>query len=103
MTASLRGAVRDSQGKPVAGASIRLRGNEPMLEQTTYSDAQGNYTFIKLRAGVYALRAEMAGYNNTEIPSLFFAAERSEKRRSRSGASKKSGIPTGLVESATIF
>ncbi len=75
MTASLRGAVRDSQGKPVAGASIRLRGNEPMLEQTTYSDAQGNYTFIKLRAGVYALRAEMAGYNNTEIPSLFFAAK----------------------------
>ncbi|HEX4786477.1 MAG TPA: carboxypeptidase regulatory-like domain-containing protein [Candidatus Sulfotelmatobacter sp.] len=75
LTASLRGGVRDSQGKPVAGANIHLVGNEASQEQKTRSDAQGNYVFPGLRAGLYTLRAEMSGYNSTEISSLFLAAK----------------------------
>jgi len=71
----LRGGVRDSQGKPVAGASLHLAGNEPSQEQRTRSDAQGNFAFSGLHAGLYTLRAEMSGYSSTEISSLFFTAK----------------------------
>jgi tetratricopeptide (TPR) repeat protein len=42
--------------------------------QGAQSDAQGNYSFAAVRGGVYALRAGMPGYADTEIPALFFAA-----------------------------
>src|ERR1700686_1793192 len=70
--ASLRGAVRTSQGKPVAGATIRLQTNPSSRAQTTRSDLQGNYSFTALTGGLYVLRAEMPGYSDTEIPSVFF-------------------------------
>src|ERR1022692_599766 len=71
-SASLRGAVRNSQGKPVGGATIQLQAKDPAQTQVAHSDLQGNYSFAALRGGVYVLRAEMAGYSDTEIPSLFF-------------------------------
>ena len=70
--ASLRGAVRDSQGKLIAGADIHLTTGDSSGQQTTLSDSQGNYVFTGLRGGVYTLRAEMAKYSSTEISSLFF-------------------------------
>ena len=70
--ASLRGAVRDSQGKLIAGADIHLTTGDSSGQQTTLSDSQGNYVFTGLRGGVYTLRAEMAKYGSTEISSLFF-------------------------------
>ena len=68
----MRGAVRDSRGKAVAGVNIHLRTGDSSGEQTTRSDSQGNYLFTGLRGGVYTLRAEMTDYRSTEIPSLFF-------------------------------
>jgi tetratricopeptide (TPR) repeat protein len=69
-SAALRGTVRDSQGKLVAGATLRLLNNGEA--QTVRSDAEGNYGFTAVGEGVYALRASMRGYSDTEIPSLFF-------------------------------
>jgi tetratricopeptide (TPR) repeat protein len=71
-SASLRGSVRDSQGKPVAGATIDLQAKDSAQAQIAHTDAQGNYSFETIDGGVYVLRAEMAGYSNTEIPSIFF-------------------------------
>jgi tetratricopeptide (TPR) repeat protein len=73
--ASLRGVVRDAQGKPVAGAIIHLKANDPTPDRTVRTDSQGNYKFAVLSGGVYVLRAEMAGYSSTEIPSLFLSAK----------------------------
>jgi tetratricopeptide (TPR) repeat protein len=70
--ASLRGAVRTSQGKPVAGATIRLQSSDSSPAQATHSDLQGNYSFTAVAGGVYVLRAERSGYSDTEIPSVFF-------------------------------
>lgn len=70
--ASLRGAVRNSQGKPVPGATIHLQTKDLEQGQTTQSDLQGKYSFAGLRGGVYVLRAEIAGYSDAEIPALFF-------------------------------
>ena len=70
-SASLRGAVRDSQGQPVAGATVCLQANLSAPAQIARTDSQGNYQFAALSGGVYLLRAQMAGFSNTEIPSLF--------------------------------
>ena len=72
-SASLRGTVRDSQGKPVANAAVHLESKDPVQIRTARTDAQGKYSFTALRGGVYVLRTEMAGYSDAEIPSLFFA------------------------------
>jgi tetratricopeptide (TPR) repeat protein len=71
--ASLRGAIRDSQGKPVADATVRLQLKESTKIQTADSDSQGNYVFGELSSGVYLLKAEKAGYSAAEISSVFFA------------------------------
>jgi tetratricopeptide (TPR) repeat protein len=77
-SASLRGAVRDSQGNPVAGATIHLQANDRTPAQTTRTDSQGNYQFAALSGGVYILRAGMTGYSDTEIPSLFLGPKESK-------------------------
>ncbi len=72
--ASLRGTVRDSQGKTVAGATVRLQRKDSQA-QMVHTDSRGNYNFPAIGGGVYVLRAEMAGYGDTEIPSLFLAPQ----------------------------
>src|SRR5882757_9113866 len=67
--ASLRGTIRDSQGKPVADATVQLHAKDAALTQTDHADSQGNYNFTVVHRGVYALRAAMAGYSDAEVPS----------------------------------
>ena len=78
-SASLHGTVRDSQGKPVAGATVQLQAKDKDKDatQTAHTDSQGNYSFAALPGGAYLLRAEMAGYRATEIPSLFLGPKES--------------------------
>ncbi|MGP0020553.1 MAG: tetratricopeptide repeat protein [Candidatus Sulfotelmatobacter sp.] len=72
-TASLHGSVRDSEGKPVAGAAIHLQVKDttPAQIQTVHTDQEGKYSVAPLSGGVYLLRAEMAGYSDAGIPALF--------------------------------
>ena len=72
---TLRGTVRDSQGKPVAAAAVQVRAKDAVQPLTTHADSQGNYIFAGLRQGVYSARAEMAGYSAAEVPSLFIGAK----------------------------
>jgi tetratricopeptide (TPR) repeat protein len=74
-SASLRGTVRDSEGKTVAGAVVHLRAQDPTQTQTAHTNSQGNYSFVALGGGVYGLHAEIAGYSDTEVPSLFFGPQ----------------------------
>lgn len=69
--ASLRGTIRDSQGKPVAGATVQLHANDAALNQTARTDSKGNFAFLALHGGVYQLRAEMPGLGAAEIAALF--------------------------------
>jgi tetratricopeptide (TPR) repeat protein len=71
--ASLRGGIRDSQGKPVADAIVRLQAKDGTKIQTAHSDSQGNYSFGALSSGVYLLKAAKAGYSDAAMPSVFFA------------------------------
>jgi tetratricopeptide (TPR) repeat protein len=71
VSASLRGTVRDSQGSPVAGATIHLQLKDLAQTQTVRTDQEGKYIVPTLSGGVYFLRAEMAGYSDAEIPAVF--------------------------------
>ena len=71
-TASLRGTIRDVEGKALAGVSIQLRAQDAAPTQTAHTDLQGAYSFAALRGGIYALRAEIAGYGGAEMSALFF-------------------------------
>ncbi len=71
-SASLRGTVRTSEGKIVAGATIYLQAQDPGKTKMVQTDAQGNYRFAEVNAGVYVLRADLPGYGEAKIPSLFF-------------------------------
>ena len=71
--ASLRGTIRDSQGKPVAEVTVQLHAKDRTPTQTVHTDSRGNYSFAALHDGTYVLRAELVGYSDAEIPALFFS------------------------------
>lgn len=71
---TVRGTVRDSQGKPVAAAMVELRSKGAAPAQTAHTDSQGNYSFAGMHQGVYEVRAEMHGLGAAGIASLFVGA-----------------------------
>ncbi len=59
--ATVRGQVKDSQGRPAAAADVSLRRQPDGPALTTRTDAQGAYSFAALDAGTYSLRAQADG------------------------------------------
>ena len=53
-TGSVRGSVTNNTGGPIAGASIRLTGNNQAARNTT-SAADGAYSFTNVRTGSYSV------------------------------------------------
>ena len=62
-SASLQGLVRDSHNRPVATAKVSLQADIGTKTLTAITDSEGLYHFAALRAGVYTLRVEKAGYD----------------------------------------
>jgi tetratricopeptide (TPR) repeat protein len=56
---------------PVSGATIYLQLKDSNQTQTVHTDQRGDYSVPALPGGVYLLRAEMAGYNDAEVPAVF--------------------------------
>ncbi|MGA9981517.1 MAG: carboxypeptidase regulatory-like domain-containing protein [Candidatus Sulfotelmatobacter sp.] len=56
----VEGVVRDSAGKPVAGASVSLQG-EDQSKAETKTDAGGAFIFLAVRAGRYSVKIEKTG------------------------------------------
>jgi tetratricopeptide (TPR) repeat protein len=69
--ATLYGTVRDSGGKPIASATVRLQFTGEAKPVTVLTDKQGKYNFTLLRPGVYALIAETGGHSAAAFPSIF--------------------------------
>lgn len=61
---TLHGSVFDSQGRPMAGATVYVQLKGEAQTVTAITDSTGKYRFPGLRAGVYTLHAEMGGYEN---------------------------------------
>jgi len=78
-SATVHGEVRDSQGKPVAGAAVFLTEKSADRNFTTKADTQGRYRFSDLHAGSYTLRAQAAAAGETAADSFTLAETETRK------------------------
>src|SRR5947199_10154912 len=63
------GTVRDTSGKPVAGATATINSPEFKFELKKTSDAKGQFTIVLLDATrKYTIRVEKEGYIPTQGP-----------------------------------
>ncbi|HVH86650.1 MAG TPA: carboxypeptidase-like regulatory domain-containing protein, partial [Terriglobales bacterium] len=61
-TASLSGVVTDPSAARVAGASVTLTSQEKGISRAYKTDAEGNFSFPLLPAGVYSLTVQASGF-----------------------------------------
>lgn len=59
---TLEGSVRDSSGRPVAGAAVYLQAQGVPESLVTETRPDGTFHFSDLRSGVYSIHAEKAGW-----------------------------------------
>ncbi len=78
-SATLQGAVRDSKARPVAGATVYLHAKDGAESVSVHSDAAGNYHFSGLREGVYMLRVEAQGYDQSTFGPCVLAQKESKQ------------------------
>ena len=78
-SASLRGTVRDSQGKPVENAMVELRSIDSSQKRDVETDSQGAYSLLGLQEGVYGLRVTKSGYADGAINSVFVRTKEEKK------------------------
>jgi tetratricopeptide (TPR) repeat protein len=67
--AAVQGVVRDSNNRPIAGATVCLQAKDAQ-PATVHTDATGAYHFSAIQQGVYTLRATMTGYADATVSSL---------------------------------
>jgi hypothetical protein len=60
--AAVLGTVRDPDGLVIAGGKVTLSNLANGVQQTTATDAAGNYEFLNVRIGEYSLTAEKPGF-----------------------------------------
>jgi virginiamycin B lyase len=58
------GSVRDTAGKPVAGAIVTFSNRSFARGTTVFSDSQGRFRLPPLEAGIYDLRVRRIGYKD---------------------------------------
>ena len=57
----LKGMVLDSQGKPVADATVTMQTSDGKHPYATHTDASGHFKFARFETGQYDLRAYSGG------------------------------------------
>jgi len=102
-SASLRGTVRDPQGKPVANAIVHLQAKDSTQALTAHTDSHGSYSFAALREGVYALRAEMSGFGDAAVPAVFLGPNETKNIDLSLGAAKTSGTQPTSARAPEFF
>src|SRR6266850_1868333 len=70
---SVTGIVRDATGSVIADASVTLRNIDTTIEHKTVSNDAGNYVFLNLGPGRYALEARAPGFATRRITELVLA------------------------------
>ncbi|MDQ1255844.1 MAG: hypothetical protein QG656_438, partial [Candidatus Hydrogenedentes bacterium] len=71
---SVFGQVTDSEGKPVEGVTVTLRGVETAalsrVERKAQSDVSGNYLFSGVSQGILTLEAAKEGYSQKRVANV---------------------------------
>jgi tetratricopeptide (TPR) repeat protein len=78
-SASLQGSVRDAHDRPIAAAKVYLQTEIEPKTLTAATDSYGLYRFAALRAGVYTLRIEKAGYDAVTFGPCTLEAKETKK------------------------
>ena len=69
-SASVTGMVTDAQGGVLPGVTVTLRNIESGAARTTATETNGRYRLAGLQPGRYALRAELDGFQPTDVANL---------------------------------
>jgi hypothetical protein len=67
-TGNLYGTVNDEQGAALPGVTVTLTGGGAPQVQVT--NAQGQFRFLSLAPGSYALKAELEGFSTVDYPNI---------------------------------
>lgn len=69
-TGAIQGHIQDSEGKALAGVTVKLlqAGRKETQEKAT--DAEGNFLFEGLAGGVYIAAVSMEGYTPVTCPGV---------------------------------
>ena len=70
---SVTGTVRDASGSAVVNASVTLRNVDTTIEHKTVSNDAGNYVFLNLGPGKYALEATAPGFATKRVAEFILA------------------------------
>jgi protocatechuate 3,4-dioxygenase beta subunit len=73
INASLKGKVRDENGKTLAGVSVTLRQGEKEVKVVA-TDKNGEFLFENLKPGVYGLTCRKAGLRTTSAEDITLRA-----------------------------
>lgn len=68
LTGNLYGTTTDAQGQALPGVTVAVTGFGAPRVQVT--DAQGQFRFLNLDPGNYALKAELDGFSTVEYPAV---------------------------------
>jgi hypothetical protein len=72
-TSTVLGAVHDSSGAVVPGATVTLKNTATGITATAITDADGSYQFLNVRIGTYSVRAELQGFSVAEAKDFSVA------------------------------
>ena len=67
---SILGTVRDSAGKPVAGADVSVVNTATAIGTETKTDGSGDYDVPQLRVGVYTIAASAPGFSHAVAENI---------------------------------
>jgi hypothetical protein len=69
-SSTVLGAIKDSSGAFVPGATVTLKNAATGIMATAVTDAEGSYQFLNVRIGTYSVRAELQGFSAAEAKAV---------------------------------
>src|SRR5260370_31979459 len=71
---SISGAVKDSKGGMIPGATVTVADRAAAVSQTTHTGGEGSFVFPQLPPGSYTITVEMAGFKKIEKSDVVLPA-----------------------------
>ena len=77
VTGSITGSVADSSGAAIPGVTVRLSNPVTGIHRSTSSDQDGNFRFLVVPPGNYAIDASQQGFKGVRRDGITVEADRS--------------------------
>src|SRR6185369_3011118 len=74
ITGSISGAVMDSTGGMIPGATVTLISEKTGQARTSTTNAEGRFNFAALQPGTYTLKVEYHGFQTLEQRGVILSA-----------------------------